>query len=155
MSKVFPSERDIVSHKKGLIERITGRQLYINDMQVPGMLYGSFCRSTDPRARIIHIDYSEAMQMPGVVRVFTGEDFSSTGVPRFGPLVADQPVLANGNVKYVGEPIALVIAETDHIARAAASLIKVVYDELPRSSPWKKPFQAASSMIQLNVRSRN
>ena len=130
MNKTMPSGREVVSHDEGIYDRITGRQLFINDIRFPGMLYGAFFRSAVPRARILEIDYSEALKVPGVVRVFTSRDFVKTGVPRFGPLVADQPVLANGVVKYVGEPIALLIAETDRDAKNAISRIKVIYEEL-------------------------
>ena len=91
------------------------------------MLYGAVLRSPVPHARIIEIDTSEAMKAPEVRAVVTGKDFPFT----FGGAVKDQPFLAIDRVRYVGEPVAAVAAETELAAYEALKKIRVRYDQLP------------------------
>jgi CO/xanthine dehydrogenase Mo-binding subunit/aerobic-type carbon monoxide dehydrogenase small subunit (CoxS/CutS family) len=109
---------------------ITGETRYLADLEVPGMLHGAFRRLPCARARIREVDVAPALACPGVVRVFSAADFPE-GVPRFGPIVADQPLLAADQVRYLGEPVALVVAESAAAARAGAAAVQVAYDELP------------------------
>jgi CO/xanthine dehydrogenase Mo-binding subunit/aerobic-type carbon monoxide dehydrogenase small subunit (CoxS/CutS family) len=110
---------------------VTGRTRYLGDILAPGMLHGAFVRLPVARARIGDIDVSEAVELAGVVRIFTAKDFAETGVPRFGPLVADQPILAAEITHYQGEPVALVVGESEEAARAGARAVQVAYDVLP------------------------
>ncbi len=109
---------------------ITGETRYLADLAVPGMLHGAFRRLPCARAVIREVDTAPALACPGVVRVFTAADFPG-GLPRFGPIVADQPILAGDQVRYLGEPVALVVAESAEAARAGAAAVGVAYDELP------------------------
>src|SRR4030042_5815661 len=91
------------------LEKVTGRAIYGVDVDLPGMLYGAVLRSPVPHARIIGIDISEASKTPGVRAVVTGKDFPFV----FGRFVRDQPFLAIDKVRYVGEPVIAVAAETE------------------------------------------
>ncbi len=108
-------------------EKVTGQAVYGFDVDLPGMLYGAALRSPLPHAKILEIDVSEAMKAPGVRAVVTGKDFPFT----FGGAVKDQPFLAIDRVRYVGEPVAAVAADTELAALMALEKIRVKYDELP------------------------
>src|SRR5262249_21130560 len=108
--------------------KVKGEFAYASDLVVPGMLWGHTLRSPHPHARILSIDISEAVSMPGVQAVLTHEDVR--GQKTSGLEFADQPVLAIDRVLYYGEPVALVAAEHPEQARRAAGRIKVAYEEL-------------------------
>lgn len=109
-------------------EKLNGRALYTADLQRPGMLHGAILQSPHAHARIKGYDASEALAAPGVVAVITGDDCPDG---RMGAFIKDEHAFAKGKVRYVGEPVAAVAAETESHARAACSLIKVTYEELP------------------------
>jgi CO/xanthine dehydrogenase Mo-binding subunit/aerobic-type carbon monoxide dehydrogenase small subunit (CoxS/CutS family) len=109
--------------------KVSGSLKYAGDMVMPHMLHMQVLRSPHPHARIVSIDTSEAEAMPGVEGVITSADVP--GVDGFGVFVHDQPVLARGKVRYVGEAVAAVAAEDLLTARRALSKIKVVYEPLP------------------------
>jgi CO/xanthine dehydrogenase Mo-binding subunit len=115
------------------VERVTGRIRFSQDVSLPGMLYGAAVRSVVPHGRIVRIDTAAALEVPGVVAVVTGEDLRSLpGLrPVYGPQIEDQPVVALDRVRYVGDIVALVAAETSRAAQEAAALVAVEYEELP------------------------
>ncbi len=122
------------------VRLVTGRGRYIADRTLPGQAFGAFLRADRPHAEILAIDPSAALAMPGVVAVFTrdnleglharpvnpakGKDGSSVALP-------DRPMLAADRVRFVGELVALVVAESDDLARDAAEAIRVDYRDLP------------------------
>ena len=114
-------------------ERVTGRIEFVQDLSLPGMLHGAIVRSTVPHARIVAIDVAMARAVPGVVAVVTGQDVLAHPElrPVYGPQIKDQPVVALDRVRYVGDVVALVAAETRRAAEEAAMLVDVHYDELP------------------------
>jgi CO/xanthine dehydrogenase Mo-binding subunit len=114
-------------------ERVTGRIDYVLDLQVPGMTYGRILRSDRPHARIRRLEASRALEVDGVVAVLTRADFGpgSPVEPRFGPVLADQPVVALDKVRYVGEPVAAVAAFHEDAAAEAVAAIEVEYEDLP------------------------
>ncbi len=113
-------------------DKTTGRAEYIHTMRLPGMLHAKVFRSDTPHGRILSIDTAEAAALPGVHRVYTGEDILKVmPVPYYGPAFHDQPILALEKVRYVGEPVAVVLAEDPHVAEEAAQLIYAEYEELP------------------------
>jgi CO/xanthine dehydrogenase Mo-binding subunit len=113
-------------------EKVTGRAEYTHNLRLPGMLYGKVFRSTVAHGRIKSIDVSAARAIPGVHRVVTSEDVLKViPQPFYGPAFHDQPILAIGKVHYVGEPVAVVLADDPHVAEAAAALIAADYEELP------------------------
>jgi CO/xanthine dehydrogenase Mo-binding subunit len=112
--------------------KVTGRAEYVHNLRLPGMLYGKIFRSTVAHGRIRRIDVSAAQAVGGVYRVVTGEDVRKLiAEPYYGPAFHDQPILALDKVRYVGEPVAVVLASDPHVAEEAAHLIVAEYDELP------------------------
>jgi CO/xanthine dehydrogenase Mo-binding subunit len=128
----FGVRRDIPGMIDGR-DRVTGAVPFVINHELPGMLHAKLVRSTAPHARIVGIRVASARRVPGVVAVVTGADLVSRGdiSPYFGPFLRDQPVLADGKVRFVGEPIAAVVAESVSAAEEAADLVEIEYDELP------------------------
>jgi len=113
-------------------EKVTGRTEYVHHLRLPGMLYGKIFRSTLPHARIKHIDVSAAQALEGVYRVVTIDDIRTViPNPYYGPAFHDQPILADGKVRFAGEPVAVVLAADRHVAEEAVGLIVAEYEELP------------------------
>ena len=117
--------------------KVTGKALYSADLQLPDSLWGRCLRSPIPYGRIKRIDTSKAWQVPGVKAVITGQDV--TGL-RIGRCIYDTPVLADGVVRFIGEKVAAVAAETKLAAEQALELIDVEYEEL---EPLLDPVAAA------------
>ena len=131
---------------KGRLEderMLKGRGRYVSDWNLPNQSYGHFLRSDRPHADIVSLDASAARAMPGVIAVLTGEDVVAAGhkpMPAAAPMKGrggtDQIVpprysLTRGCVRYVGEPVALIVAQTAAQAQDAAEAIAVEYRELP------------------------
>ena len=110
------------------LAKVTGSARYVADQTIPGMISGRLVHSTRSHARILGIDTAAARALPGVHAVITGED---VGEYLYGRRIKDIPVLARGIVRYSGERVAAVAAETEEIARHAADLIDVTYEDLP------------------------
>ncbi|MBI2985539.1 MAG: xanthine dehydrogenase family protein molybdopterin-binding subunit [Deltaproteobacteria bacterium] len=108
-------------------DKVTGRAKYAVDVTLPGMLWGKLLRSPIPYGRIKHIDVSRALELPGVKTVITGEDV--TGL-KIGRRVYDMPILADGVVRFIGEKVAAVAAESEPVAEEALDLIEVEYEDL-------------------------
>jgi len=113
-----------------VVNKVTGSLKYVLDQEMQGMLYGKFLRSECARAKIININVSSAKEISGVFDVITANDLPQP-VPRFGSFKDDQPLLADREILYHGEPIAIVLAISEEIANKALSYIKVEYEELP------------------------
>ena len=109
-------------------EKVSGRALYAEDIQLPRMIYGVIVRSPYPHARIKSIDTSEAEKMPGVRAVVTGRDLE---MGYYGIDLQDQQMFALDKVRFIGEPVAAVAARTPDMAREAAGRVRVEYEELP------------------------
>lgn len=115
---------------------LTGRGRYVDDVVLPGMLHAAFVRSPVAHAAIVGIDASAALELPGVHAVFTGADMVERTKPlepinppegfRFEPV----PALAHERVRFVGDPVAIVIADSRYIAEDACELIEVDYEPL-------------------------
>lgn len=117
---------------------LTGSGTYIDDVKLPGMLHAAFLRSPMPHARIDSIDVSAAADLEGVIAVYTGADVENLkpeGAASAGPSFGRSPVtfttLATDKVRLVGDPVAMVVAESRYIAEDALELIDVDYDPLP------------------------
>src|SRR5947207_876516 len=109
--------------------KVTGAARYAADIQRPGMLHGRILRSPVPHARIASIRIEAAAEVPGVHAVLTGADIPPE--VRVGRNMRDMPVLARDRVRFIGEKVAAVAAESAEIAEHALRLIAVEYDELP------------------------
>ena len=129
--------RDLVRHDA--VEKVAGRTRYAADFALPGMLHAVLKRSDVAHARLLGVEISAAEAVPGVAAVMTAKDVPENtvwvDVPgqtfQVGALKARTNVLADAVVRYHGEPIAIVAAETEDAALAAAELIEVDYEELP------------------------
>ena len=110
--------------------KVSGRLRYAADIKMHDMLQLQVLRSPHPHAKIISIDTSDAEEMEGVVCVLTSDDVPAQ-TDGFGVFVHDQPIMARGKVRHVGEAVAAVAAEDLVTARRAVAKIKVVYEELP------------------------
>ncbi|HWI15787.1 MAG TPA: xanthine dehydrogenase family protein molybdopterin-binding subunit [Burkholderiales bacterium] len=122
---------------------ITGAGKYASDWNLPNQLHACFVRCDRAHARIVSVDTTAAREHPGVVGVYTGEDAVRAGYVRSANFLTftgkngmtahfpDRPVLAHGTVRFVGEPVALVVAESAYIAQDAAELVQVEYEDLP------------------------
>ena len=109
-------------------EKVTGAAVYSVDMKLPHMLYVKLCRSTLPHAEIVNIDVSKATQISGVRSIVTAKDFPDV---LLGAGLNDTPIVARDKVRYVGEVVAAVAAESEDIAAEAVEAINVEYKELP------------------------
>ena len=118
-------------HRIDVEEKVLGYGKYPDDWYLPDMCYGSAVRSQYPRARVLAIDTSKAAALPGVVRVITAADIP--GENKVGHLKHDQYSLIpiGGLTHYLGDAIALVVAETPEILEKAKKLVKVTYEPLP------------------------
>ncbi len=121
---------------------LRGAATFVEDVQLPGMLHVAFVRSPHAHARIRRIDASAALRLAGVRRVFTGTDVTGAIKPMGVPPRLDAyppgaikdvkwPCLAHGKVRFVGEPVAAVIAESRYLAEDGAELVEIDYDVLP------------------------
>jgi len=116
---------------------VSGTSTYVDDVVLPGMLHMAVTRSIHAHARIKRIDISRAQKLPGVVAIVMGDEVVANcgPVPSAGEIPdlkrAQKPLLAVGKVRFVGEPIAAVVATNRYVARDAADLIEVDYEPLP------------------------
>ncbi len=127
--------------------RITGAYPYLADIRLAGMLHAKLVTIDCAHARIRGIDTTAAWQVPGVRLVITAADLPQP-VPRFGPQFRDRPVLAVGEVKYHGEPVAAVAADSPEAAREAARLVRVDFEELPAVFTLAAALDPGSPLVQ-------
>ena len=113
----------------GALAKVTGAMSYIANLEFPGQLFAKALRSPYPHAKLLRIDARKAAALPGVRAIVTRDDL--TGInPYFGTGVEDQPVVAIDRVRYVGDTVAAVAADSREIAEEAIALIDVEYEEL-------------------------
>jgi CO/xanthine dehydrogenase Mo-binding subunit len=134
-------------HRVGGDARVTGRQRYVADIHLPGELHVKLVTIPVAHARIRAIDTTAAREVPGVRLVVTADDLPQP-MPRFGPQFVDRPVIAVGEVKYHGDPVAAVAAETKDAAEAAAALVAVDYEELPAVFTVAQALDPAAPLVQ-------
>ncbi|MGD8256329.1 MAG: xanthine dehydrogenase family protein molybdopterin-binding subunit [Desulfobacterales bacterium] len=115
--------------KIGVIERLRGEPIFSADIDFDDALVLKVLRSNKAHARLINIDIDEALKVEGVVGIFTARDIPGKNL--IGIINKDQPLLADGKVRSVGEPVALIAAESDIAALEAMTLIDVTYEDLP------------------------
>ena len=109
-----------------------GKGNYVDDLKLPGMLFGDFVRSPYAHAKVTKIDASKALELPGVIAVLTAEELKGVNLAWMPTLAGDvQMVLADGKVLYQNQEVAFVIAEDRYIADDAIQLVEVEYEELP------------------------
>ncbi len=119
---------------------LTGAGRYVDDIKLPGMLHAAFVRSPMAHARVLSVDASAARALPGVIAVLTGADLEAMTVPGPDALLGlmgwkgptpEFTLLATDKVRLVGDPVAVVIAESRYVAEDGCELVEVEYDDLP------------------------
>lgn len=142
---------------------LTGRALFVDDVELPGMGHIAFVRSPYAHARIKSVDAEAARQMLGVIAVYTAADLGSywrTGVLNVGlPPIKDayfherlHPILAKDKVRHVGEVVVCVVAESRYVAEDAANLIAVDYEALPVHIDPRKALEPGAALIHDDLR---
>lgn len=125
--------------------KVSGKLKYAGDMTMPGMLHVQVLRSPHPHARIVSLDTSAAEAMEGVEGVITSADVP--GEDGFGVFVNDQPIMARGKVRYVGEAVAAVAAQDLVTARRALAAIKVAYEPLAAVFDAEEAMRAGAPVV--------
>ena len=119
---------------------LTGAGRYVDDIKLPGMLHAAFVRSPLAHARVLSMEVSAARALPGVVAVLTGAEIEEITVPGPDALMAliggegptpEFTLLATDKVRFAGDPVAIVIAESRYVAEDGCELVEVEYDALP------------------------
>jgi 4-hydroxybenzoyl-CoA reductase subunit alpha len=142
------SEFSVIGKSVALVDsagKTTGLGKYTDDLSLPGMLIGKILHSPYPHARIKRVDATRALALRGVVTVVVGEDAPN----KYGilPVGHDETALAVGKVRYVGDNVACVVAETEGIAEKAMELIDVEYEVLPAYFDPEESMQAETDLI--------
>src|SRR4026207_941540 len=113
------------------VEKVTGKAIYTSDIQLPGMAHARILRSPVAHAKIVKIDATRAKELPGVIDTLTRDDIQGFKY-KYGATYKDQSIVAVDKVRYVGDPVAAVLADDPATAEQALELIEVEYDELPK-----------------------
>jgi CO/xanthine dehydrogenase Mo-binding subunit len=130
----------------GGYDRVTGQQPFVADIQLPETLHVKLVHLDCARAQILSVDTAAAAAASGVHTVLTAADLNP--MPRYGPVSEDRPILAVGETKYHGQPVAAVVAESKNAAEAAAPLVQVEYEELPGVFTVAAALDPASPLVQ-------
>jgi len=130
--------------------KATGQTKFISDLARPGMLHAKLLLSDRPHARILNIDTSEAEQMPGVLAVITG---SSNPNRLYGLYLRDRQIFAQDRVRFVGEPVAAVAAESEKLALEALEKVTVEYQDLPPIFSVEQALESDAPLIHPEVES--
>jgi aerobic carbon-monoxide dehydrogenase large subunit len=134
---------------------LRGRGAYVDDLKMPGLLYAVILRSSVAHGRLVSIDASTALSVSGVHSVITGADMPGgppivpmrlQPLPEFKPF--EQPVIAHDKVRYVGEPIAVVLADSVAIGEDALEAIEVEIEELPAIADWQMAAKGESLLFE-------
>jgi aerobic carbon-monoxide dehydrogenase large subunit len=139
---------------------LTGAGRYVDDIKLPGMLHAAFVRSPLAHARVLSVDVSAARALPGVVAAFTGAELEEMTVPGPDALSAlmggagptpEFSLLATDKVRFVGDPVAIIVAESRYLAEDGCELVMVEYDELPPVATASVALDPASPPLFANL----
>ncbi len=139
---------------------LTGAGRYVDDIKLPGMLHAAFVRSPFAHARVLSVDVSAARALPGVVAAFTGAELEEMTVPGPDALSAlmggagptpEFSLLATDKVRFVGDPVAIVVAESRYLAEDGCELVEVEYDDLPPVAKASVALDPASPPLFANL----
>src|SRR5437660_5589819 len=139
---------------------LTGAGRYVDDIKLPGMLHAAFVRSPMAHARVLSVDVSAARALPGVVAALTGADLEAMTAPGPDALMAlmgwagptpEFTLLATDKVRFVGDPVAIVIAESRYLAEDGCELVEVDYADLPPLASAAAALDAASPALFANL----
>ena len=132
------------------VSQVTGKSIYGADVRRPGMLHMKILFAKYPHAKILRLDAGAAGRLPGVRGVITSADISNN---RFGFTHIDQPVLCDDKVRFMGDPVAAVAADTPVIAKKALDLIEVDYEELPAVTDPRESMKDGATLVHDNLKS--
>jgi aerobic carbon-monoxide dehydrogenase large subunit len=139
---------------------LTGGGRYVDDIKLPGMLHAAFVRSPLAHGRVLAVDAAAARELPGVVAVYTGADMAAMTLPGQDPLFAmmggggpapEYTLLATDKVRFVGDPVAIVVAESRYLAEDGCELVEVDYEDLPPVASAAAALDAASPALFANL----
>ncbi|MGB9366505.1 MAG: aerobic carbon-monoxide dehydrogenase large subunit [Xanthobacteraceae bacterium] len=137
------------------IRFVQGKGNYVDDLKLPGMLYGDFTRSPYAHARVKNIDTTKAAAVPGVVAVLTAETLKTVNLAWMPTLAGDmQMVLADGKVLFQNQEVAFVIAEDRYAAADAADLVEVEYEQLPCNVDPHKAMDPSAPVIREDIKDK-
>lgn len=128
------------------IEKVTGKAVYTGDVELPGMAFAKILRSPLPHARLVKVDERAAARLPGVLTVLTRDDIASLNY-KYGAIYKDQSVVAVDRVRYVGDPVAAVLAVDEAAAEEALHHIEVEYEELPAAADIEEALAPKAPLI--------
>ena len=134
-------------HRVDGVEKVTGKAIYTSDIQLPGMAHAKILRSPIAHAKLTKVDASKAREIPGVITTLTRDDIKNFNY-KYGATYKDQSIVAVDKVRYVGDPVAAVLADDPATAEAALELIDVEYEELPKVTNIEEA--TASGAIQVH-----
>lgn len=129
------------------VEKAAGKVKFTNDYHTPGMLHAKLVTSTEAHAYLASINTKEAWKVPGVRAIITGETFPF----HIGPILADRPPLAYEKVRYIGEPLAIIVADSAYQAKQAANKVVITYKKLPIVHDVQQAFESNAPIIHENV----
>jgi CO/xanthine dehydrogenase Mo-binding subunit len=135
------------AHRVDGVEKVTGKAIYSSDIQLPGMAHAKILRSPIAHAMLTKVDASKAREIPGVITTLTRDDIKNFNY-KYGATYKDQSIVAVDKVRYVGDPVAAVLADDPATAEAALELIDVEYEELPKVTNIEEA--TASGAIQVH-----
>jgi len=135
------------AHRVDGVEKVTGKAIYTSDIQLPGMAHARILRSPIAHAKLTKVDASKAKEIPGVITTLTRDDIKNFNY-KYGATYKDQSIVAVDKVRYVGDPVAAVLADDPVTAEAALELIDVEYEELPKVTNIEEA--TASAAIQVH-----
>ena len=127
------------------LDKVLGRPVFAGDKEIDGALYAVIYRSPRPHAWIRGIDVKGVLSLPGIVRVISSADIP--GEKLFGAIKKDQPCLAQDRVRYIGEPILVIVGETEEVARKALGLVRVEFEDIEAIHD---PFVAEGSLTRIH-----
>ncbi|MFQ5684570.1 MAG: xanthine dehydrogenase family protein molybdopterin-binding subunit [Candidatus Binatia bacterium] len=127
-------------------EKVTGKAVYTGDIELPGMVFGKVLRSPFPHAKLLNVDGHRAERLPGVLAVLTRKDLAGLNY-HYGATYKDQSIVAVDKVRFVGDPVAAVVAADEAIAEEALSLIGVEYEELPAVTSIEEAIAAGATLV--------
>jgi CO/xanthine dehydrogenase Mo-binding subunit len=128
-------------------DRVAGTERYLADIPLDDVLHAKLVHLDCARARIDAVNATDALTVPGVHAVFSAADLPQP-VPRFGPAYRDRPLLAVGETKFSGDPIAIVLAETRAAAEEGARRVRVTYEELPAVAGVRAALEPAAPLVR-------
>ncbi len=134
------------AHRVDAIEKVSGKAIYTSDIQLPGMAHARILRSPVAHARLVKVDASKAKEFPGVIATLTRDDIQGFNF-KYGATYKDQSIVAVDKVRYVGDPVAAVLADTPDIAEQALELIEVEYDELAKVTNLEEAMAAGAIQV--------